>query len=319
MDPAVQRVATVQSAAHQAAGSRIASFDPGLAADRANLAGLGPSDPGELTALAEDMAEMAASDAKVIETVQPDVIVCDHRHIVGSARKMHAGKILHIANLIGIASIHRRATGKLPYPLDDAPLLVPGIAEIEALGGTEPSRPVHMCGPVQWQGWSRLKASRTPDLRKKDVCVFFGSTGNGSENLPLLEDRLSGHLSFSRVDLRDVDLATGLAHASCLLCHGGHGTVMAALGHGVPVIVFPTNPEQLEIGRRLQALNLGRLVIEPLDGITGPDLAALVHELRGDPRVKTALDWIKTALDREGDGAEHAAKIILRYASVDVA
>lgn len=322
LDPAVRCVPTARSALFQTAPSRIVRFETGPSADRANLEGLGPTDPTDLAALAEEMAAMNAADTQIIATVNPDVIVCDHRHVFGPARTEHAGRFLHISNLLGLASLHKRATGQLPYPLEDAPLLVPGIAEIEP--DTAPGPPIHMCGPFHWRGWSRWGAASQPGLGQRDVAVFFGSTGNSTQNLPLLEDRLSGHLSAHPVSMpspestNTVDLASAIQHSTCLLCHGGHGTVMEALSHGVPVVVFPTNPEQLEIGHRLQTLNLGRLVPQPIGAVTGQDLGALVQVLRSDPEVQEALEQTQDALSRKRDGAEHAAKIILHHALANV-
>ncbi len=48
-----------------------------------------------------------------------------------------------------------------------------------------------------------------------------------------------------------------LAHASAVVTHGGHGTVMRALGHGVPVMCMPMGRDQNDNAIRLQVHGAG--------------------------------------------------------------
>lgn len=51
-----------------------------------------------------------------------------------------------------------------------------------------------------------------------------------------------------------------LPQASLVVSHGGHGTVMAALSHGVPVLCVPMGRDQFFNGSRAQALGAGAMV-----------------------------------------------------------
>lgn len=56
--------------------------------------------------------------------------------------------------------------------------------------------------------------------------------------------------------------AAVLPHASLVVCHGGHGTVMKALAHGVPVVCVPFGRDQKDNGARLVRANAG-VVVSP--------------------------------------------------------
>jgi UDP:flavonoid glycosyltransferase YjiC (YdhE family) len=45
--------------------------------------------------------------------------------------------------------------------------------------------------------------------------------------------------------------------ASAVVCHGGHGTVMKALAHGLPVVVMPFGRDQKDNGARVVVAGAG--------------------------------------------------------------
>lgn len=53
-----------------------------------------------------------------------------------------------------------------------------------------------------------------------------------------------------------------LPHASLVVCHGGHGTVMKALAHGAPVVCVPFGRDQKDNGARLVRAKAG-VVVSP--------------------------------------------------------
>jgi UDP:flavonoid glycosyltransferase YjiC (YdhE family) len=57
-----------------------------------------------------------------------------------------------------------------------------------------------------------------------------------------------------------VDQADVLAQAALVVCHGGSGTVLGALGAGVPLLVVPVFADQFENGRRVSATGAGVVV-----------------------------------------------------------
>ncbi len=51
-----------------------------------------------------------------------------------------------------------------------------------------------------------------------------------------------------------------LPHARLVVTHAGHGTVMAALSHGVPLLLLPMGRDQAMIAARAAELGLGTVV-----------------------------------------------------------
>jgi hypothetical protein len=87
-----------------------------------------------------------------------------------------------------------------------------------------------------------------------------------------------------------VDQASVLGHADVVVCHGGSGTVLGALGAGVPVVAVPVFADQFENSRRIAAAKAGRNVIPHQRGgarsvITvadAPRITAAVQEVLAD-------------------------------------
>jgi MGT family glycosyltransferase len=72
-----------------------------------------------------------------------------------------------------------------------------------------------------------------------------------------------------------------LPEASLVVTHGGHNTILAALDHGVPVLVSPLMREQAWNGERAEALGAG-LMLKP-DATSG-DIHTALDRLLTDPR-----------------------------------
>ncbi|BBX66103.1 glycosyl transferase [Mycobacterium saskatchewanense] len=75
---------------------------------------------------------------------------------------------------------------------------------------------------------------------------------------------------------RFVPHAAILARASCAITHGGMGTTLKALDHGVPVVVVPFARDQAEVARRVQVARCGTRL--PADKLTPARLRARVRE-----------------------------------------
>jgi MGT family glycosyltransferase len=78
-------------------------------------------------------------------------------------------------------------------------------------------------------------------------------------------------LLFSRCDL--------------IICHAGSGTVMAALSHGLPLVLVPIGADQPENARRCAALGLALLANE--DTLTPSIARATVFEALDDPSYRS--------------------------------
>jgi MGT family glycosyltransferase len=116
-----------------------------------------------------------------------------------------------------------------------------------------------------------------------------------------------------------------LPHAAAVVCHGGYGTMLGALAHGVPVVAMPLFAgDQWRNARRLAEVGAG---IELADGprrvfeLPGPQLIAAlpdaVSRVLGDPGYGAAalrladaigeLDPIDAAVDVLADATGSAA------------
>lgn len=88
---------------------------------------------------------------------------------------------------------------------------------------------------------------------------------------------------------RWVDQERVLPSAAVVVCHGGSGTVYAALAAGVPVVAVPVFADQFENGRRIAAAGAG-VVVE----VDGGSRARIVDE-RDAPRIRVAVETVLAA------------------------
>ncbi len=83
-----------------------------------------------------------------------------------------------------------------------------------------------------------------------------------------------------------VPQADVLPHAAAVVCHGGSGSVIGALAHGVPVLVLPMGADQPDNAARVEALGVGTAL--DVMHLTPADVRAAVDDLLHDPRYRTA-------------------------------
>ena len=95
-----------------------------------------------------------------------------------------------------------------------------------------------------------------------------------------------------------------LPHATALVCHGGSGTVLGALGAGLPLVVVPLFADQPDNARSVAAARAGL-------ALPAPDASALraaIERVLGDAELRrgaqriademAALSPIESAVDR---------------------
>lgn len=327
LPPRIRFVATPEMEEQQSGA--IAHYAESAANDRENIESSSRMERAEARRRNQRMTEMMVRDEAILDDVQPHAIVTDYRFTVPMMSRRRSPPIFHISHIVGFPSLHRRALGTLFFPLDRGHILVPGVRDIEYWRQRPPEataeRRETLCGMFRWRGWERLqRAVRT--RVSSDVSLFFGSTGNSERIVPWLlrhiSDRYRVHCIAEGLDdraLRDnVDIAppgalsTHLEHTKVAICHGGHGTVMECIRSRTPMIIFPHNLEQLEIGRRIEKMGLGVLVKRPFDQLSAEELDAIIVRTIADERIRTRLDRYSTILRRD-DGAKHAADTILRH------
>ncbi|MDP9822133.1 UDP:flavonoid glycosyltransferase YjiC (YdhE family) [Nocardioides massiliensis] len=111
---------------------------------------------------------------------------------------------------------------------------------------------------------------------------------------------------------RFVPHAELLPHATLLIGHGGHGTTMQALAHGVPVVVMPMDPttDQPQVGASLEAIGAGRVVAKDA---SVAELATVIRELAAPgPHRTVAAELAATirATDAVAAGVAHLEEVL---------
>jgi UDP:flavonoid glycosyltransferase YjiC (YdhE family) len=87
------------------------------------------------------------------------------------------------------------------------------------------------------------------------------------------------------------------SRCDAVLTHGGSGTIVAALAHGLPLVVVPISADQPQNAARAEALGVGRAV-EPV-GLTPDAVRDAVRAVLGDPayrrnaeRLRAEIAWL---------------------------
>jgi UDP:flavonoid glycosyltransferase YjiC (YdhE family) len=98
-----------------------------------------------------------------------------------------------------------------------------------------------------------------------------------------------------------------LPEASALITRGGHGTVVRALAHGVPVLACPAGGDQAENAVRLAWAGAGLMLPRPF--LSPGPLRQALRRLLADPGLAARAAEL-AAWSREHDGAERGAELI---------
>ena len=94
-----------------------------------------------------------------------------------------------------------------------------------------------------------------------------------------------------------------LDHADLVITHAGHGTMMAAVGAGVPLLCMPMGRDQPGNAARIEALGLGR----SLSPDAAPsEIAAVATEMLDDSALRAACQTFAAGVSRFGDLARAA-------------
>ncbi len=95
-----------------------------------------------------------------------------------------------------------------------------------------------------------------------------------------------------------------LDRAALMITHSGHGSVMAALTHGVPLLCVPFARDQRDVAIRAAAT--GAAVTLRPTGLTARKLARAIQRVLEQPDYREAAQRMQASLATE-DGANHAA------------
>jgi UDP:flavonoid glycosyltransferase YjiC (YdhE family) len=331
--PRTIRILPTPEMYHEAVQSfgMIRHYKETVAKDRENLEGCGRIDESELRRRRELMTQMVERDSAIVEKVSPDAIITDYRFTTQLIEHHRPQRVFHISHIVGYPSLYRRVTGRNFVPLHSGHILVPGVSNIEYWKRSAtietPKRRETMCGPFRWRGWERLNSTeRAPE--PSDVFLCFGSTGNGGHIVPYFLQKIPERYRISAVtseindsSIRDGvtvanhgDLSRYLDGADVVFCHGGHGTVMECIFHQTPMVIFPHNIEQLEIGRRIEKMGLGAVVKQPYDQLSGEEIGMLIEKVRSNSRIKANIAKYSKML-RKHDGPKVAVSTVIECLS----
>lgn len=108
---------------------------------------------------------------------------------------------------------------------------------------------------------------------------------------------------------RFVPHASVLPHAATVVTHAGHGTVMAALRHGLPLVCLPMGRDQGDVAARVAWRGAGvRLSARS----SADKIAAAIESVLGEPAYGTAARRLGSAIaeeDAAGSGVDELLKL----------
>lgn len=99
-----------------------------------------------------------------------------------------------------------------------------------------------------------------------------------------------------------------LAHAGCVIHHGGFGTTAATFRAGVPSIVIPHILDQFLWGNKVFELGVGPKPI-PRKGLTSANLGLAILEIKENKSMNSSADSLGRLI-RSENGVQNAVRMI---------
>jgi MGT family glycosyltransferase len=84
--------------------------------------------------------------------------------------------------------------------------------------------------------------------------------------------------------------------ATAVVCHGGHGTVMKALAHGLPVVVMPFGRDQKDNGARVEVAGAGLSISA---GSNPTRIASAIRRVLDEPGFRKAAERLAVVIARD--------------------
>lgn len=306
----------------------IQHYGESIAEDRANLEHCCRVEEPELRRRRKRIMLMVKRDKAIVEEVRPDAVITDYRFTIQLIERQTTQPVFQISHVLGYPSLYHRVTGNHFAPLHSGHILVPGVRNIEYWRRNptrfSSRRREIFCGHFPWAGWRRLYPDAPPPP-SADLFLFFGSTGNFRQIIPWLirkiptryrisvvAPRMNGISARSGLHLaKRGELGRFLEQTEMAFCHGGHGTVMECICHQTPMVIFPHNIEQLEIGRRIEKMGLGVLVKRPYDRLSTEELVEIIEKIRTNAGMRNRLEKFSRLLSQQ-DGPKQAVETVLQ-------
>jgi MGT family glycosyltransferase len=111
---------------------------------------------------------------------------------------------------------------------------------------------------------------------------------------------------------RYIPLSLLLPHCAVVVCQAGFSTTVAALGHGLPLVLIPLGADQPLVAQQAAHLNVG-LVLGPGERTAGAIRAAL-RAVLGDPAYRRNAQRVRDAMAAL-PGPEHGVALLERLAA----
>ena len=241
---------------------------------------------------------------------------------------------------VGLSPLNSARAGlRLPaltHTLDQlgaAGLILLGASGAFDYGATSPPTPFAYVGPLgDAPAWARVApASDLIASDRPNVLVSFSTTYQGQERaiarcvaalstLPvngivtlgpaLQAAKIAGAANVRVVQAADHDAI--VPHCAAMICHGGHGTVLRPLMHGVPLICIPMGRDQPENAQRLASRGAG-IRLPRSAGVRR--IRRAVQTVLNDPVYAANAGALGEAVRSEADGGEGAADRLESFAS----
>jgi UDP:flavonoid glycosyltransferase YjiC (YdhE family) len=251
---------------------------------------LGPV--GQAKLFASEVGRAAASDLlDLFAHDRPDVMVCDNWDFGGWTAGLRAAVptvMVGVTGQIPAASYQMMVGQELRQLLAD--VAAPPDPELTSLTGRlfiDPTPPGFAAAPPE--GNLRKVRPAVPDLGATPalldwlaadtaplIYVTLGTVFNRAERLmEMLLSAMSDlpvrvlaavgpNIDVDSIEIRGnalvesfVPQATVLAHSAAVVCHGGRGTVYAALSTGVPLCLLPLSADQPAVAKRCEQIGVG--------------------------------------------------------------
>lgn len=103
-----------------------------------------------------------------------------------------------------------------------------------------------------------------------------------------------------------------LPHCELVVSHAGSGSVVGALGHGLPMVLLPIGADQPLNAARCQDLHVAR-VLDPFRA-TAADVSSAVSDVLSDPSYRRSAQRLKAEIEAS-PGPEHALRLLERLAA----
>lgn len=208
------------------------------------------------------------------------------------------------------------------------PVICTTIPEFDPLAASAPPS-FHYVGPVFDRAGSApaWQPPLAPEDSRPLVLVSFASTSAWDQRSRIERtlEALGGGpyrllLTTSRTDLRDLVVPDNAAvlqhvphhdvlpHVSVMVSHAGHGSVLAALAYGVPIVCLP-NPvaDQPGIAHQVETLGAGRALDG--DNASADDIAAAVREVLDEPSYAVGAQQLAALIARTTGAASAADRL----------